>query len=221
MRILVVEDDEFLQSALKLGLQKAGYAVDTVWSGTEATIALREINYDLLILDLGLPDQDGSEVLFTLRRAGQLLPVIIITARDSVEDKIDGLDLGANDYITKPFDMRELYARIRAVLRKSAWIGKPEITHGPIRFLPTTREVFLNDKRSDLTPREVEVLEILLQKAGHWLEKNTLIEQFSNCNEEPSENAIEIVIHKMRKKLEPHGARIRTLRGRGYMLDDD
>lgn len=219
MRILVAEDDEYLQSALKMGLQKAGYAVDAVWSGTEATIALREVAYDLLVLDLGLPGRDGTEVLSILRREGQTLPVIIITARDSVDDKIVGLDLGANDYITKPFDIRELDARIRAVVRKNVWGNKLEITHGPLRFSPKSREVFVNDKHSDLTPREVAVLEVLLQKVGRLVNKRTLVEQVSNWDEEPSDNAIEIVIHKVRKKLEPFGIRIRTVRGFGYMLE--
>lgn len=219
MRILVAEDDEYLQSALKLGLQKAGYAVDTVGSGTEATIALREVAYDMLVLDLGLPGRDGTEVLSTLRREGQDLPVIIITARDTVDDKIIGLDLGANDYITKPFDIRELDARIRALVRKTVWGNKVEITHGAIRFSPKSREVFVNDKHSDLTPREVAVLEVLLQKVGRLVNKRTLVEQVSNWDEEPSDNAIEIVIHKVRKKLEPFGIRIRTVRGFGYMLE--
>jgi two-component system, OmpR family, response regulator len=220
MRILVAEDDEYLQSALKLGLQKAGYAVDAVWSGTEATIALREIGYDLLVLDLGLPGKDGTEVLSTLRREGQVLPVIVITARDSVEDKIAGLDLGANDYITKPFDIRELDARIRAAVRKNVWGNKLEIVHGPIRFLPKSREVLVNGGQSDLTPREVAVLEVLLQKVGRLVNKRTLVEHVANWDEEPSDNAIEIVIHKVRKKLEPFGIRIRTVRGFGYMLDE-
>lgn len=220
MRILVAEDDEFLSGALKMGLENVGYAVDQVATGSEAKHALQDIAYDLLILDLGLPGTDGTEVLKQLRNHGQSLPVIIITARDTIQDKIKGLDLGANDYLTKPFDFRELEARIRAVLRKNIWNNKLEVIHGPIRFVINTREVFLNDSPADVTPREVAVLELLLQRAGRLINKRQLIEQIANWDEEPSDNAIEIIIHRLRRKLEPTGVKISTIRGFGYMLNE-
>ncbi|MBI4533840.1 MAG: response regulator transcription factor [Candidatus Melainabacteria bacterium] len=220
MRILVAEDDEFLAGGLRLGLEQKGYAVDAVRSGMEAAIALREVGYDLLVLDLGLPGLDGVDVLKGLRREGQSLPVIVITARDSIEDRIQGLDLGANDYLTKPFDFRELEARIRALLRKNAWGNKMEIVHGPIRFLTNSREVVIDGKTAELTPREVAVLELLLQRVGRLVGKRQLMEQVAGWEEEPSENAIEIVIHRLRRKLEDADVCIRTVRGFGYMLED-
>ncbi|MBY0357886.1 MAG: response regulator [Candidatus Obscuribacterales bacterium] len=220
MRVLVVEDDLFLQEALKLGLENAGYAVDAVANASEAKASLREISYDLLLLDLGLPDTDGVEVLKALRKEEQSLPVIIITARDSVEDKISGLDCGANDYISKPFDFRELEARIRALLRKHIWSNKIELVHGPVRFITNSREVLIAGVPAELTPREVAVLELLLQKTGRLVRKRQLIEQIANWEEEPSDNAIEIIIHRLRRKLEPAAVRISTVRGFGYMLEE-
>lgn len=203
-----------------MGLENVGYAVDQVSTGMEAKHALQDISYDLLLLDLGLPGIDGTEILRQIRNSGQCLPVIIITARDTIQDKIKGLDLGANDYLTKPFDFRELEARIRAVLRKNIWNNKLEVIHGPIKFVINTREVFLNDAPADLTPREVAVLELLLQKTGRLINKRQLIEQIANWDEEPSDNAIEIIIHRLRRKLEPAGIKISTIRGFGYMLNE-
>lgn len=220
MRILLAEDDDFLAGGLRLGLGQKGYAVDTVRSGVEAATALREVRYDLLVLDLGLPGRDGIEVLTGLRLEGQTLPVLIITARDSIEDRIHGLDAGANDYVTKPFDFREFEARIRALLRKTAWGNRTEIVHGPIRFLTNSREVLIDGITAELTPREVAILELLLQRAGRLVNKRQLVEQVAGWEEEPSENAIEIVIHRLRRKLEGAGIRIRTVRGFGYMLED-
>jgi len=218
MRILVAEDDDLMQSALRLGLRKAGFEVDSVTSGIDASIALRTISYDLLILDLGLPDQDGMTVLKTLHQQGQVLPTILITARDSVDDKILGCHLGANYYIKKPFDMRALNARIRAALSQSVLASNREIIHGPIKILPKTREVFIKDTRCNLTSGEFIVLEILLQKVASLVAKNALIEQLMNCNEEYSEKALEAVIQRINKSLDPCGVRIRTVEGFGYML---
>ncbi len=220
MRILLAEDDEFLQEALKLGLENIGYAVDAVTNGMQAHNALKDIDYDLLLLDLGLPLLDGTEVLTAIRKKGQILPVIIITARDSVEDKITGLDLGANDYITKPFDFRELEARIRALFRKDVWNNRMEIIHGPLAFITNSREVLLNGEPADLTPREVAVLELLLQKVGRLVSKRVLVEQVANWDDEPTDNAIEITIHRLRKKLESSGIHINTVRGFGYVLEE-
>lgn len=220
MRILVAEDDQLLQGALRLGLENSGYAVDIIDNGVGAASALLDVDYDLLLLDLGLPGMDGTDVLRQVRKNGCNLPIIVITARDTIEDKIEGLDLGANDYITKPFDFRELDARIRAFLRKDTFGNKMEIIHGPIRFVINSREVFVNEVAAELTPREVAVLELLLQKAGRMVRKRQMIEHVANWDEEPSDNAIEIVVHRLRRKLESSGIRISTVRGFGYMLDN-
>ncbi|MDP3508908.1 MAG: response regulator [Candidatus Melainabacteria bacterium] len=219
MRILVAEDDQLLQGALRLGLENSGYSVDIIDNGVAAAAALLDVDYDLLLLDLGLPGMDGTEILRQTRKNGRSLPIIVITARDTIEDKIEGLDLGANDYITKPFDFRELDARIRAFLRKETFGNRMEIVHGPIRFVINSREVFINEVAAELTPREVAVLELLLQKAGRMVRKSQMIEHVATWDEEPSDNAIEIVVHRLRRKLELGGIRISTIRGFGYMLD--
>jgi len=220
MRILVAEDDQLLQGALRLGLENSGYSVDVIDNGVAAASALFDVDYDLLLLDLGLPGMDGTDVLRQVRKSGRSLPIIVITARDTIEDKIEGLDLGANDYITKPFDFRELDARIRASLRKDTFGNKMEILHGPIRFVINSREVFINDVAAELTPREVAVLELLLQKAGRMVRKRQMIEHVSTWDEEPSDNAIEIVVHRLRRKVESSGITISTVRGFGYMLEE-
>ncbi|MFA6209813.1 MAG: response regulator [Candidatus Obscuribacterales bacterium] len=220
MRILVAEDDQLMQGALRLGLENSGYAVDVIDNGSAAASALIDVDYDLLLLDLGLPGLDGTEVLRQVRKSGRSLPIIVITARDTIEDKIEGLDLGANDYITKPFDFRELDARIRAFLRKDTFGNKMEIVHGPIRFVTTSREVFINDVAAELTPREVAVLELLLQKVGRMVRKRQMVEHVGSWDEEPSDNAMEIVVHRLRRKLEASGIKISTVRGFGYMLDE-
>lgn len=220
MRILLAEDDEPLSEALRMGLESTGYVVDAVKSGTEASSALRLTVYDALILDLGLPEMDGSLVLKELRSAGNVVPVIIITARDAVSDKIAGLDLGANDYLTKPFDFGELEARIRALLRKNVWGNRMQIVHGPIRFVTNTRELYINDERAEFTQREVAVLELLLMRAGKLVGKRLLVEHVSTWEEAPSENAIEIVIHRLRRKLEAAQVKIRTVHGFGYLLEE-
>jgi two-component system OmpR family response regulator len=220
MRLLLAEDDAPLSEALRMGLESTGYVVDAVKSGTEASSALKLAVYDALILDLGLPEMDGSLVLKELRSAGNTVPVIIITARDAVADKIAGLDLGANDYLTKPFDFGELEARIRALLRKNVWGNRMEIIHGPIRFVTNTRELYINDERAEFTQREVAVLELLLKRAGKLVGKRLLVEHVSTWEEASSENAIEIVIHRLRRKLEAAQVKIRTVHGFGYLLEE-
>lgn len=220
MRLLLAEDDEPLAEALRMGLESKSYAVDTVTSGPAALSALHITAYDAFILDLGLPEMDGSLVLKELRASGNVVPVIIITARDAVADKIAGLDLGANDYLTKPFDFGELEARIRALLRKNVWGNRMEISHGPIKFVTNTRELFINDERAEFTQREVAVLELLLKRAGKLVGKRLLVEHVATWEEAPSENAIEIVIHRLRRKLEVAKVKIRTVHGFGYLLEE-
>jgi two-component system, OmpR family, response regulator len=219
MRILLAEDDQFLANGLCLALSNSGYSVDRVVSGSEADLALNVTSYDLLILDLGLPQMDGLDVLKRLRSKGLRLPVLILTARDGLDDRVKGLDLGANDYLTKPFHLPELEARIRALLRKDQWGNKTEIVCGPIRFDTVARSCMVNDMPLELSARELAVLEILLQNTGRVVNKAQITERLSSWDTEVTFNAIEIVMHRLRKKLDQSGFTIRTLRGLGYLIE--
>ncbi len=219
MRVLLAEDDEYLASALNLALSRSRYTVDIARTGHEARAAITTTEYDLMLLDLGLPGVDGTEVLAELRKRDDDLPVIVITARDQVEDRIEGLDLGANDYLVKPFDFRELEARIRAVLRKSHWRNKIEIVFGSLRLNTNRGEIHLNDKPMTLTPKEAVVLKTLMAKGGRVVSKRQILEQVSSWTDESTENAVEITVHRLRKKLESSDVEISTVRGFGYVLE--
>lgn len=219
MKILLAEDDDYLSEAITTALQHGGYRVDRVTSALEARGALASAPYDLFLLDLGLPDRDGTELLKQIRHEGVAIPVIIITARDTIEDKINGLDQGANDYMTKPFDFRELESRIRALLRKEVWGNTEQYKIGRLSFHINSREAFLDDKLVRLTPGELSVIELLLRRAGHVVSKAELIDYLSSWEDSASENAIEIIIHRLRRKLEHGGVRIQTVRGLGYCLE--
>ena len=219
MRILLAEDDEVLSDGISKSLRQLGYAVDHVDSGEDASHALASVQFDLVILDLGLPKLDGLQVLQQLRARGDSIPVLIVTARDGLHDRVTGLDLGADDYITKPFDLPELEARVRALLRRRQ-LGNPvELIFGPIRFDTVGHRVTISDQPVELSARELAVLELLLQRAGRVVNKEQLIEYMYGWDEEVSHNAIEVNMHRLRKKLEPAGVNIRTIRGLGYLLD--
>lgn len=219
MRILLAEDDDYLAEAISLALRDGGFSVDKVSSGTDADLAVNASTYDLLILDLGLPKMDGLAVLKLLRSRGQPIPVLILTARDSLQDRVTGLDLGANDYLTKPFDLPELEARIRALIRRDFWGNRTVITHGNLQFDTTERQVTVDGQTVDLSARELAMLEILLQRAGRVVTKRQLAEHLSSWEMEVTNNAIEIIIHRLRKKLEPVGLSLRTMRGLGYLVE--
>ncbi len=219
MRVLLAEDDEVLSDGISKALRQCGYAVDLVDSGVDADLALTTAPFDLLILDLGLPRLDGLEVLRRLRSRGDRVPVLILTARDGLEDRVTGLNLGADDYITKPFDLPELEARVRALLRRSQLGNNVEIACGPLRFDTTGRSVSVNNEPLELSARELAVLEALLQRAGRVVSKEQLIEHMYGWEEEVSHNAIEVNVHRLRKKLEPEGVTIRAVRGLGYLLE--
>jgi len=219
MRILLAEDDQFLADGLKLVLKDGGYTVDLALNGVDADSALLEVAYDLLILDIGLPKLDGFELLKRIRKRGQSLPVLVLTARDRIEDRVSGLDLGANDYLTKPFQLPELEARIRALLRKDYWDNRSEVSFAGLQFNTLTRMASINGKYLELSAREVSLLELLLQRIGRMLSKDSIADQLSSLGEELSTNAVGISIHRLRKKLEEHGITIRSIRGLGYRLE--
>jgi len=221
MRILLAEDDRFLADGLSLVLKDGGYAVDVACTGVDAENALFETQYDLLILDIGLPKMDGIELLKRLRQRWQKLPVLILTARDRLEDRVSGLDLGANDYMTKPFQLPELEARIRALLRKEQWDNRTDVTFGPLVFNTVTRTPTIGGVSIDLSARELAILEIMIQRLGRIVNKDQITEVLSDWDTEVTFNAIGIAIHRLRKKLEPHGITIRAIRGLGYRIEEE
>jgi DNA-binding response OmpR family regulator len=219
MRILLAEDDEVLSDGISKALKQFGYAVDQVTSGNDADQALVSHPFDLVILDLGLPGIDGQEVLKRLRGRGRKLPVLILTARDGLEDRVTNLNLGADDYITKPFDLPELEARVRALIRRSNYGSETEISYGPIRFDTINRHLDIENQPVELSAKELSVLEILLQRPNRVVSKEQLLEHMYGWDEEVSHNAIEVHIHRLRKRLEPFGLSVRTIRGLGYLLE--
>ena len=219
MRILIAEDDQVLADGLLRTLRKGGYAVDAVASGSEADAALADHEFDLVILDLGLPRLHGLEVLRKLRARGTTTPVLILTAADSVEQRVKGLDLGADDYMAKPFALLELEARVRALTRRGLGSATSVIRHGPLTFDATGRVAYLHDQMVELSARELSLLEVLLQRAGRLVSKDQLVERLCEWGEEVSNNAIEVYIHRLRKKIEKGPIRIATVRGLGYCLE--
>ncbi len=219
MRILIAEDDDVLRDGLCRSMRQFGYAVDSAVNGKEAVQVLQGELYDLVILDLGLPKLDGLSVLKQLRMHNRHVPVIILTARDGVEDRVKGLDLGADDYLTKPFSLPELEARVRALLRRGQGGGSPVMAYGPLSFDSVGRRVTMHGETVELSPRELGVLEILLARVGKVVSKEQLLEHLYGHDEEASSNAIEVYVHRLRKKIEAAGITIRTVRGLGYLLD--
>jgi len=219
MRILIAEDDQVLADGLLRTLRGNGYAVDQVSSGSEADAALAAHEFDLLILDLGLPKLHGLEVLRRLRGRGATLPVLILTAADSVDQRVQGLDLGADDYMAKPFSLQELEARVRALTRRGLGTASNVIKHGPLSFDATGRVAYINDQLIELSAREIGLLEVLLQRAGRLVSKDQLVTRLCEWGEEVSNNAIEVYIHRLRKKIEQGPIRIATVRGLGYCLE--
>ncbi|QND50488.1 response regulator (plasmid) [Phyllobacterium sp. 628] len=218
MRILLVEDNRELASWLGKALRQAQYAVDTVHDGEDAEHALQVADYALVILDLSLPKMDGMTVLRRLRKSGNAVPVIILTANASLGGRVAGLDEGADDYLAKPFEIAELEARIRAQLRRGNNRANPEISMGELLFDGRTRQFSLAGSVLSLTPREHAVLEYLMVKAGTTVSKATLSESVFGFNDLADPSAIEIYVHRVRKKLEGSSVKIATLRGLGYLL---
>jgi DNA-binding response OmpR family regulator len=215
MRILLVEDDRLLGDGLQAGLSQAGYAVDWLRDGEAAVAALSTESFAAVVLDLGLPKRDGWSVLKWLRARHDATPVLILTARDQLEDKVRGLDLGADDYVLKPFDLDEIAARLRALVRRAHGRPEPIITVGEVELNPAARAVMRAGQPVELTPREFDLLHLLLQNADRVLTRRTLEEQLYTWNEAVDSNALEVHIHHLRRKL--GNDLIRTVRGVGYM----
>jgi two-component system OmpR family response regulator len=217
MRVLLIEDDRMIGSAVQQGLRDAAYAVDWVTDGEAAVLAAESETYELVLLDLGLPKADGRDVLRRLRLLGSKLPVIIVTARDGVEDRIDGLDLGADDYLIKPFEIRELLARMRAVLRRDGSGSAALLSNGKLSLDPATREAKFLEKSALLSAREFALLQALLARPGTILSRGEIERQIYGWNEEVESNAIEFLIHAVRRKL--GATAIRNVRGVGWMVE--
>jgi len=217
MRILIAEDDSLLAEGLTRSLRDSGYAVDCVKTGAEADSATATFEFDLLILDLNLPKMSGLEVLKRLRGRGRELPVLILTAQSGVEDRVRGLDLGADDYLAKPFALEELKARVRALTRRTT--GTPMLfRHGGLSYDPIGKVARINGEVVDLSARESTLLEMLVQRAGRWVSKGQLLDHLCEWGEEVSTNAIEVYVHRLRKKLRTAGVEIVTVRGLGYRV---
>jgi DNA-binding response OmpR family regulator len=219
MKILLVEDDQTLGEAVMLAIRQAGFAVDWAQDGVRAESALAAFAYDAMLLDLGLPRREGLDVLRTLRKRGARLPVMILTARDTVEDRVRGLDAGADDYLLKPFALNELLARLRALLRRVHGAADPQIHIGRLSFDSVTRQASVDETPLALSARELEVLEILLNHAGRVTAKEAIADRLTGWDEGVGENAVEVYIHRLRRKLEGSGVAIRTLRGLGYLME--
>ena len=219
MRVLLVEDDRMIAQGLQTALRQDGYTVEWMGDGRSAAAALHASRFDLVLLDLGLPERDGLEVLRELRRRGDATPVIILTARDDMEDRIQGLDAGADDYIVKPFDLDEVAARMRSVLRRAAGRGDPSIRHRGITLDPVSHAVERDGEAVALSAHEFSVLEALLQRPGSVLSRAQLEDRLYGWSAGIESNAIEVYVHGLRRKLGNDA--IRTLRGVGYFVPKD
>lgn len=219
MRLLLVEDDVMVASGIKLGLCDAGYTVDWVGSGERAEQALDRESFDLAIVDIGLPGIDGLELTRRLRERGLAMPVLILTARDALHDRVQGLDLGADDYMVKPFELPELLARLRALLRRSQAATSAVLSFGALEMDTAHRRVTLAGQVMDIGPREWTVLEYLLMQAPKPAAKDKLLAALTGWDKEITPNAIEVYVSRLRGKLEPAGILLRAIRGFGYRLE--
>ena len=219
MRILLVEDHPQLADSIAQAFKAAGWTVDVLHDGVAADLALSSEDYALAVLDVGLPRMEGFEVLARLRARGKTLPVLMLTARGEVKDRVHGLNLGADDYLAKPFELTELEARVKALLRRSVLGGEQQQRCGPLLYDLGTRRFSLNDEVLTLTSREQAVLEVLIARPGRVMSKEQLASQVFGLDQDASPDAIEIYVHRLRKKLEGSSVRIVTFRGLGYLLE--
>jgi two-component system OmpR family response regulator len=221
MRILLAEDDSSIAAAIVATLRSRSHAVDHVTDGVEADLALGDVEYDLLILDLGLPRLDGSEVLRRLRSRHASLPVLVITAREALNDRIRILDLGADDYLVKPFAIAEFEARVRALLRRSVSQGTTYLNIGQLRLDISGHRAWIGDERLDLTAREFGLIEALAARSHRVTNRAQLVEALCSWDQDLTDNGLDIAIHRVRRKLKGSGATIRTIRGLGYLLEEE
>ena len=223
MRILIVEDNRELSSLISLGLKRAGFACDIADTASDADHLLRATQFDACILDLGLPDANGIVFLNEMRKQGRNLPVLILTARDGIGDRVKGLDSGADDYMLKPFDMEELAARLRALLRRPGQVLGSRLSIANLQLDSSTREVTVDRKTIAMPPRETAVLEPLLRRPGHIVARRAIEDSVYALTEEVSANALEAHISRLRRRLSEAGAQVKvhTLRGIGYMITTD
>lgn len=219
MRLLVVEDDKILAEGLVDALSQAGYAVDHAINGDIANTFIQQTSYDLVLLDLGLPKLDGFEVLKRLRGRNNHVAVMILTAQDGIESRVKGLDLGADDYLIKPFNLSELEARVRALIRRGKAGANTSLVCGDLTFNAADKSATCNGKDMLLSSRELGLLEVLMHKQNKVVSKEQLLESLCNWDSELGDNAIEVYIHRLRKKIAVANAQIRTIRGLGYLLE--
>lgn len=217
MRLLLVEDDELLGDAVKAGLTQFGYVVDWLKDGEAARSAVKSESFELIILDLGLPKLSGLGFIQAIRQEGNTTPVIILTARESVEDRIKGLDSGADDYMTKPFDLSELSARVRALVRRSQGRADTVLQYRNVTLDPAAHSVYVDEVMVNVPRREFALLQKLLENSGHVLSREQLMQSIYGWDEDVDSNALEVHIHNLRKKLNANF--IRTIRGIGYMAE--
>lgn len=216
MRILIVEDDPLLGDGITRGLKLMGYAVDWFSTSADADHAQQMVHYDAIVLDLGLPGEDGMALLKRWRERGKQTPIVVLTARDAVESRIGGLDAGADDYLVKPVSLDELAARLRAVTRRSAGMPEPVWTHGDLQFHPASRQAYWQGDAVELTNREAALLELLLSHPNRVLTRDFIREKLYDWNDDLESNALDVHIHHLRRKIHPKI--VRTLRGSGYTL---
>lgn len=218
MRLLLVEDDLILKDGLERSFAKLGYAVDVISDGESANKLLTYQEYDVIVLDLGLPKLSGFEVLKRLRARGSTTPVLILTALEDTQNRVKGLDLGADDYLSKPFELAELEARVRALIRRGVSGGSAKITFGDLIFDTTSRQCMASGVALSLSARELALLELMMLKSAKVVSKTKILEHLCSWDDEISENAVEVIVSRLRKKLLVFGVEIKTIRGLGYLL---
>jgi two-component system, OmpR family, response regulator len=221
LRILLVEDDVMLANAVTAALVQAAHVVDGARTGEEADHALTITDYDLVILDVGLPRLDGFEVLRRLRQRRNKVPVLMLTVKDTLEDRVTGLDLGADDYLTKPFHLSELEARVRALIRRSHSTASSDLVHGRLRLDTVGRRLYCDGQPIDLSSRELSVIELMLLREGKVVTKQQILDNLYGWEDVTTSNAVEVFVYRLRKKLEACGAdiNISTVRGMGYLIE--
>jgi two-component system OmpR family response regulator len=219
MRLLIVEDDAELRTALETLLTQKGYRAEGLGNGREALNVLLSQEYDLAIIDLALPELDGLSLIRQLRKQSRGLPILIITARDAVDERVAGLDAGADDYLVKPFEMQELEARARALIRRSRSDRAQAIRLGPLELTVGQPRIYLSGVPLDLTAREFALLELLAVRAGKVVNKDHIASRLARAGEALSDTAIEVAVHRLRRRLEPYNLHVRTVRGFGYLLE--